>query len=42
LHNRHADDCLAQKLDELAERYAMDTLASVREKDLQEPVKNEA
>ena len=42
LHNRRADDCLDQKLDELAQRYAMETLAAVREKDLQEPVQNQA
>jgi len=42
LHNRHSDDCLAQKLSELAEQYAMEALAAVRDKDLHEPVQNEA
>ena len=42
LHNRHADDCLAQKLNELAEQYAMEALAAVRDGNLQEPVQNQA
>jgi len=42
LHNRHADDCLAQKLNELAEQYANQALAATGDGVIQEPVQNEA
>jgi hypothetical protein len=40
IHNRHANDCLAQKLIEMADQYSNETLAALS--DVQEPVQNEA
>jgi hypothetical protein len=42
LHNRHANDCLAQKLTELAEQHLTANLAAVNDGVSQEPVQHEA
>jgi hypothetical protein len=42
LHNRHSNDCLAQKLIELAEEYANKTLAMLSDGIPQQPVEREA
>jgi hypothetical protein len=42
LHNRHGNDCLAQKLTALAEQHSRRMLATVIDASSQEPVQNEA
>jgi hypothetical protein len=42
LHNRRRDDCLAQKLLQLAEQYASGTAAAVSDGSAQEPAQQEA
>lgn len=42
LHNRHSNDCLAQKLSHLAKQYADATLAPVSDGSAHEPVRHEA
>lgn len=42
LHNRHRNDCLSQKLTELAEQYSNRMLAEMSDAAPQEPVQNEA
>lgn len=41
LHNRHSNDCLAQKLSQLAEQYANATLAPESGGSAEEPVRHE-
>ena len=42
LHNRHRGDCLAQKLTQLADQYAMGMLAALSDGNAQEPVQHQA
>jgi hypothetical protein len=42
LHNRHANDCLEQKLTALAQQYSSRALAAVSDESPQEPVQREA
>lgn len=42
LHNRHANDCLAHKLTELAENHARRVIAAVMESSPEEPVQYKA
>jgi hypothetical protein len=42
LHNRHANDCLAHKLTELAELHARSVIAAVMNDRAEEPVQHQA